>query len=184
MKKWCFILSGLLLAQGAQAAIVNGNFYGRVPGNPYINGTAMQGYEFIANRSCKDMSCVQQNIKLIDSQIADLLARRLAFAKRGAELKNSAIVSSTVQQNPNVITQVTRQAQAQGYPPEIAQSVFTEIDKQSQAYENKYEGMTPKPSPNSLGVPTENVNDPVITPTITPGTGVTPMITPNSTSMP
>jgi len=184
MKKGLFILIVWLVTIPALAVIVDNNFYGSVPGNPYINGTAMQGYEYIANRSCKDMSCVQQNIKLIDSQIADLLARRLAFVKRGAQLKSSATVSSTVQQNPNVITQVTRQAQTQGVPPEVAQAVFSEIDKQSQAYENKYEGLTPQPSPNSLGVPTHNVNNPVITPTITPGVGVTPTITPGAPGQP
>lgn len=168
----------------AMGAIVNGNYYGRVVGNPYINGTAIQGYELIATRSCKDMSCVQQNIRLIDSQIADLLARRLAFTKRAAQLKNSAVVSDNNQQNPNIITQVTRQAQAQGVPPEIAQSVFQEIDKQSQAYEQKFSGMTPQPSPNSLGVPTHNVNNPVITPTIQPGIGVTPTITPGAPGQP
>lgn len=184
MKKGLFILFGIMIGADVQAALVQGFVYGRVPGNPYVDGTAMQGYEYIATRSCKDMSCVQQNIKVIDSQIADLLARRLAFVKRGAQLKNSAIVAPTVQQNPNVITQVTRQAQAQGYPPEIAQSVFTEIDRQSQAYENKFEGMTPQPSPNSLGVPTPNVNNPVITPTITPGIGVTPTVTPGAPGQP
>lgn len=174
----------LLLPLIANGAIVSGNYYGSVQGNPYINGTAIQGYELIATRSCKDMSCVQQNIRLIDSQIADLLARRLAFAKRAAQLKNSVVVSDNVQQNPNLITQVTRQAQAQGVPPEIAQSVFQEIDKQSQAYEEKYHNMTPQPSPNSLGVPTHNVNNPVITPTITPGLGVTPTITPGAPGQP
>lgn len=184
MKKGFIVILGLLITVTVQATIISGTLYGSVPGNPYINGTAMQGYELIANRSCKDMSCVQQNIRLIDSQIADLLARRLAFVKRGAELKNSAIVSNNVQHNPNIITQVTRQAQAQGYPPEIAQSVFQEIDRQSQAYENKYENMTPRPSPNTLGVPTPNVNNPVITPTITPGMGVTPTVTPGAPGQP
>lgn len=183
MKKKLLMLLAMVCPL-ANGAIVNGSFYGSVPGNPYINGTAIQGYELIATRSCKDMSCVQQNIRLIDSQIADLLARRLAFAKRAAQLKNSAVVSDNTQQNPNVITQVTRQAQAQGVPPEIAQSVFQEIDKQSQAYEEKYQYQTPQPSPNSLGVPTHNVNNPVITPTIMPGQGVTPTITPGAPGQP
>jgi chorismate mutase len=181
MKKgYFFFFLTFLLPLATQGAIVRGNFYGSVPGNPYVNGTALQGYELIANRSCKDISCVQQNIKLIDSQIADLLARRLAFAKRAAMLKNSAVVSDSQQQNPNMITQVTRQAQAQGIPPEIAQSVFQEIDKQSQTYENKFKNLTPEPSPNSLGAPTVNVTNPVITPTITPGVGATVTVTPGS----
>jgi chorismate mutase len=173
-------LLGLFLATEAQAALVNGYYYGKVLGNPYINGTALQGYEYIATRSCKDLSCIQQNIKLIDSQIADLLARRLAFIKRGAQLKNSSIVSGSVQTDPNVITQVIRQAQSQGYEPEIAQSVFKEIDKESKAFESKYQGLAPSPAPNSLGVPTHNVNNPVVTPTITPGIGVTPTVTPGA----
>lgn len=179
-----FSVLGMLLMADVQAAIVAGTLYGGVPGNPYVDGTAMQGYELIAKRSCSEMSCVQQNIRLIDSQIADLIARRLAFVKRGAQLKNSAIVSDTTQQNPNVINQVTRQAQTQGYPPEIAQSVFTEIDKQSQAYENRYEGHTPQAAPDSLATPVGNVNNPVITPTITPGQGVTPTITPGAPGQP
>lgn len=184
MYRGLIIVGLLLVAMSSQATIVTGMLYSARPGNPYVNGTALQGYEYIANRSCSDMSCVQQNIKLIDSQIADLLARRLAFVKRGAELKNSAVVPGNVQQNPNIINQVTRQAQAQGYPPEIAQSVFQEIDKQSQAYENRFEGMTPRPSPGSFGVPTHNVNNPVVTPTISPGQGVTPTITPGAPGQP
>ncbi len=180
MKKGCIFLLGLLIASTSEAAIVQGIIYGTVPGNPYINGTASQGYDLIARRSCKDMSCVQQNIKVIDSQIADLLARRLAFVKRAAQLKGTAVFSGNTQQNPNVITQVTRQAQAQGYPPEIAQAVFQEIDKQSHAYENKFAGQIPQPSPNSLGVPTPNINNPVITPTIIPGQGITPTVTPGA----
>jgi chorismate mutase len=179
-------LLGLLLVMPllATGAIVNGGFYGTVQGNPYINGTAIQGYELIATRSCKDMSCVQQNIRFIDQQIGTLLAQRLAFVKRGAQLKNSVIVSDNVQQNPGVITQMTRQAQAQGVPPEISQAVFQVIDQQSQAYENKFHNLTPQPSPNSLGVPTQDVNNPVTTPTITPGQGVTPTITPGAPGQP
>ncbi len=180
MKKGLLFLLLLFLPLPALPAIVNGTFYGVAPGNPFISGTALQGYELIARRSCKDLSCVQQTIKFIDTQIADLLARRLAFAKRAAELKNSAIVSFSQQQNPNVINQVTRQAQAQGVPPEIVQSVFQEIDRQSQAYEDKFHNLTPEPSPNSLGVRTPNLNNPVTTPTITPGQGYYQTVTPGA----
>lgn len=181
MKKRLWTLM-LLIPLGVEAGILGPdyNLYGAVQGNRFINGTAIQGYELIARRSCKDMSCVQQNIRLIDSQIGDLLARRLAFVKRAAELKSSAVVSDNTQQNPNIITQMTRQAQAQGVPPEIAQAIFQEIDRQSQAYESKFHGLAPQPSPNSLGVPTHDVTNPVITPTITPGVGVTPTITPGA----
>jgi chorismate mutase len=182
-KGWFFLIS-LLLPLAGLGAIVNGNYYGTVQGNPYINGTALQGYQLIATRSCKDMSCVQQNVKFIDSQIADLIARRLAFVRRGAELRNSAVVSDNAQDNPNMIIQVIRQAQAQGYPPQIAQAIFQEIDRQSQAYAEQFRGLTPAPSVNSLGVPTPNVNNPVITPTIEPGMGVTPTITPGAPGQP
>ncbi len=183
MKKVIFGLA-LFVPLAASGAMINGFYSGSVQGNPYISGNALAGYEYIANRSCKDMSCVQQNIRFVDSQIATLLAQRLAYVKRGAQLKNSAIVSDNTQQNPGVILQVIRQAQAQGIPPEIAQSVFQEIDKQSQAYEQKFAGMIPQTSPNSLGVPTQNVNNPVVTPTIIPGQGVTPTITPGAPGQP
>src|SRR5579883_1367753 len=111
MKKGFFIFVVLFLAANADAFLVKGYYTSKVPGNPYIDGTALQGYQYIADRSCKDISCVQQNIKLIDQEIANLLARRLAFVYRGAQLKNSAIVSQNVQHDPNVITQVIRQAQ-------------------------------------------------------------------------
>ena len=184
MKKGFLALFMLLTSVSSQAAFINGTLYGTVPGNRFINGTAMQGYLLIATRSCKDLSCIQQNLRYIDSQIADLLARRLAFVQRGAQLKNSAVVPANSQQNPNVITQVTRQAQAQGYPPEIAQSVFQEIDRQSQAFETRYLGLAPQPSVNSFSTPTGNVSNPVITPTITPGLGVTPTVNPGQVSLP
>lgn len=142
-----------------------------VNGHMLVNGTAMQGYEMIAS-TCKDMRCVQQNIQVIDSQIADLIARRLAFVKRGAQLKTSVVVPNNIQPNPGVINQVTQQAQYQGYPPEIAQSVFRELDKQSTDYENRFTRLNPTPSPNTSSIPTPIIN--------TPNQNLTPQIVPDT----
>lgn len=163
MKKGLWIILILLLPF---PFVVQATLY---QGHMLVNGTAMDGYEIIA-RTCKDLSCVKQNIQLIDIQISDLIARRLAFVRRGGELKNSAVVPDNEHLSANVITNVTRQAQYQGYPPEIAQSVFKELDLQSQAYENKFHGtVVPRVSPGSSSIPTPNVNDPRMVPTITPG---------------
>lgn len=157
------VLSVFLWPSGADATLVNGHML--------VNGTAMEGYELVA-RSCKDMRCVQQNIQVIDSQIADLIARRLAFVKRGAQLKTSVVVSDNIQSNPSIINQVTKQAQYQGYPPEIAQSIFREIDKQSANYESKYSRLNPTPIPNTSSIPTPIINTPNqnLTPEIVPDT--------------
>lgn len=165
MKKGLLFLIALLLPLVAEATLIEGH--------NIINGTAMQGYELIAKRSCTNMSCIQQNLQVIDSQIADLLARRLAFVKRGAELKNSVVVADDNQVDPNVIRNVTRQAQFQGYPPEIAQAVFREINAQSQAYEQRYAGLNPVARPQTSSIPTSDRGiNPVITPSITHGAQV------------
>lgn len=178
MKKILSVL--ILLLPLTLSAALDTSFYRSVPGNPFINGTAVEGYELLASRSCMDLSCVQQMIRVIDSQIGDLLARRLAFVKRGAQLKSSAVMSNNDQVDPNVIGQMTRQAAAQGVPSEIAQAVFTEIDKQSQAFESKFKGLPPNAPPGALATPTHNVSDPVITPTITHGWGATQTIVPGA----
>lgn len=160
MKQVISLLLLALLPVVALATLINGH--------NIVNGTAMQGYELIA-RTCKDISCVQQNVQMIDSQIADLLARRLAFIRRGGELKNSNAVAPNVQLNPNQMRDITRQAQYQGYPPEIAQSIFKEIDRQSTDYENKFKGTVPADVlPNTSSTPTPPVNNPVLTPSIIP----------------
>jgi chorismate mutase len=161
MKKEILIAFTMLFPLVAQARLVNGH--------NIINGTATQGYGIIA-RFCRDISCVQQNIQFIDTQIANLIAQRLAYVERGALLKNSAVAPQNDQLDPNVILQVTRQAQFQGYPPEIAQAIFKEIDKQSRAYESRYRNLPPTSSPGTFSTPTPPVvNIPYVTPTITPG---------------
>lgn len=151
IKVICVLLALFLLPEVSDATLVNGHML--------VNGTAMQGYELIAS-SCKDMRCIQQNIQLIDSQIADLIARRLAFVKRGAALKTSVVVANNIQPNPTMIRQVTTQAQYQGYPPEIAQAIFREIDRVSQDYENRYSRLNPVPSPNTSSIPTPTLINP------------------------
>ena len=54
-------------------------------------GNLTEGYGYLADR-CKDLGCVQQNLQMIDGQIAALVAKRLSFVKRAAQIKNNSVL--------------------------------------------------------------------------------------------
>ena len=97
-----------------------------------------EGYS-VMTQSCEDIDCVQNNIQIIDGQIASLVAKRLAYVKRGAELKNKDV---RLPKEPGGYTD-TRQdigveAKQMGSSPAAAQGVLKAIDQQSNAYEEQF----------------------------------------------
>lgn len=129
MKKWTLGIALSLPMLTAQASFKH-------------QDNMMSGYEKIAEH-CKNMSCVQQNVQMIDSQIATLIAKRLAYVKRGHYLKSRNV---RLQNQPGIgndtMNAVGGQADYQGYPPGVAKEVFGKIIEQSNKYE---ESLNKKP---------------------------------------
>ncbi|MDQ2993754.1 MAG: hypothetical protein M3R00_02245 [Pseudomonadota bacterium] len=97
-----------------------------------------EGYEWMT-KNCNDIACVQDNIGLIDGQIAALVAKRLAYVKRGAEIKNHNVLMS---KEPGGYTassaETTGEAKDMGTSPAAARGVFKALDQQSKDYEKKF----------------------------------------------
>lgn len=87
---------------------------------------------------CQDLECVRNNIDAIDSQIVALLGQRLAYVKRAGQLKPPATSVNDRSREIQILNKVAQQAQALGFSPIIARSVFSTILLQSNLYEQNY----------------------------------------------
>lgn len=96
-----------------------------------------EGYEWLSQQ-CKDLQCIQDNLSNIDAQIAALVAKRLAFVKRGAELKNGNVLAPKTPGYGDTTKRATEQAEQIGTSKGSVGSVFETLDKQSNEYEKKY----------------------------------------------
>lgn len=105
-----------------------------------------EGYEWMTKK-CDNLDCVSGNIALIDGQIASLMAKRLAYVRRGAEIKNHSVL---IAKEPGGYTSSTQdsmqEAKQMGTSPGAVGDVFKSIEKQSSDYERKFL----KPSPQQL----------------------------------
>lgn len=91
-----------------------------------------------AAEQCQDLKCVRDNIDAVDSQIVTLLGQRLAYVKRAGELKGPDISVRDRSREAAIMSKVTAEAQAVGYSPFVARSVFTTILLQSTVYEQQF----------------------------------------------
>ncbi len=98
-----------------------------------------EGYDYLATQ-CKDLQCVSDNLELIDQQIGALVAKRLAYVKRGADLKNHNVLApkEAGAGYGNSVQRATSQAAEMGASKGAVGSVFESIQKQSNEYEQKY----------------------------------------------
>lgn len=98
-----------------------------------------EGYDYLATQ-CKDLQCVSDNLELIDQQIGALVAKRLAYVKRGATLKNNNVLApkGVGAGYGNSVQRATNQAVEMGASKGAVGSVFDSIQKQSNEYEQKY----------------------------------------------
>ena len=98
-----------------------------------------EGYDYLATQ-CKELQCISDNLEMIDQQIGALVAKRLAFVKRGAQLKNSNVLAPKAAGSGygNSIERATSQATEMGTSKGAMGSVFESIQKQSNEYEKKY----------------------------------------------
>ena len=119
------------------------------------NSNLSQGYDSLATQ-CKDLQCVADNLDLIDQQIGALVAKRLAYVKRGADLKNTNVLAPKAPGAGygNAVEQATAQAKGMGTSKGAVGSVFESIQKQSNEYEKKYLKPVKKPqTPQSFITP-------------------------------
>jgi chorismate mutase len=98
-----------------------------------------EGYDYLATQ-CKEIQCIADNLELIDQQIGALIAKRLAYVKRGAELKNTNVLvpKEAGAGYGNTVEKATAQATEMGASKGAVGSVFESIQKQSNEYEQKY----------------------------------------------
>ena len=102
-------------------------------------GNLSQGYDHLA-KQCRDLQCIQGNLNMIDGQIAALVAKRLAFVRRSAAIKNSNVL---LQNKPglgttNVGKEGAARAKFLGFDKKVGGSVFKSIHKMSDTYEKEY----------------------------------------------
>lgn len=103
-----------------------------------------QGYDFLA-KQCNDLDCIQANMDMIDGQIAALITKRLAFVKRGAEIKNTNVLAPKTVGYGNISERAGDQAKAMGTSASTMGGVFDAIQKQSEDYEKQYLKSAEKP---------------------------------------
>lgn len=98
-----------------------------------------ESYDYLAER-CRDLGCIQDNIAIIDGQIAALVAKRLAFVKRSAQIKNNNVL---LQKKPgfgngNAEQEGAARAGYLGSDKKVGGEVFKSIHKMSDEYEKGY----------------------------------------------
>lgn len=108
-------------------------------------GNLSEGYNYLADR-CRDLQCIQDNVAIIDGQIAALVAKRLAFVRRSAELKNSNVL---LKNKPGLGSGSAQQEGADragylGYDKKVGGEVFKSLHKMSDDYEKGYLKTAPK----------------------------------------
>lgn len=103
-----------------------------------------EGYDFLA-KQCNDLDCIQGNIDMIDAQIATLVTKRLAFVRRGAQIKNTNVLAPKTVGYGNLSQRAGDQAKAMGTSAGTLSGVFDAIQKQSEDYEKQYLKPVEKP---------------------------------------
>lgn len=101
------------------------------------------GYEAMTG-NCETYECVQNNVQMIDTQIAALVAKRLAYVKRGAEIKNHDVRLPKEPGGYHGSGQSAETAKAIGGSPGATGNVFKELNKQSDDYEKQFLKKSPR----------------------------------------
>jgi len=79
-----------------------------------------------APADCRDMSEVRAEIDRVDDALLDLLAQRVGYIERAAELKPSAGIPANVPSRVSeVLARVGAGAQARGAPAELATRLWS-----------------------------------------------------------
>ena len=105
-----------------------------------------EGYDWLA-KQCNDLDCIQGNMDMIDGQIATLVTKRLAFVKRGAQLKNTNVLAPKTAGYGNISQRAGEQAKQMGSSAGAMGGIFNALQKQSDDYEKKYLTPVVKPKP-------------------------------------
>jgi chorismate mutase len=115
-----------------------------------------QGYDALSTQ-CQDLQCIADNLDLIDQQIGALIAKRLAYVKRGAYLKNTNVLAPKAagEGYGNTVQQATSQATGMGASKGAVGSVFESIQKQSNEYEKKYLKPVKQPDSSQFSQPSQ-----------------------------
>lgn len=90
--------------------------------------------------ACHDMTCVDNHLNAVDSQITELLGERMAYVQVGAKFLNKNQPLYSQARYNEILNRVTQEAEAIGYPPIVARVVFSSIVLQSNVYSQRFQG--------------------------------------------
>lgn len=88
--------------------------------------------------NCQTLTCVRNEIDVIDEKIVVLIAQRLAYVKKAGELKKNRKIIHDCARERDILNQARKQAEKLGFSGSIAVEIFRTILAQSNLYELKY----------------------------------------------
>lgn len=103
-----------------------------------INATAFneqKNLNLSLSKDCTNLTCVRQNIDLIDSEIVKLIGLRLTYVKRAGELKQGNQPVHNQAREDQILANVVKLAKKYGYPSFIAAEIYKTILIQTNLYE-------------------------------------------------
>ena len=90
-------------------------------------------------KKCSNLTCVRECIDSIDAQIVNLIGQRLSYVKRAGEIKGKNIPIHDQKRENQILEKVGFLAEKQGYPAELAKSIYKTILETSNHYELEYQ---------------------------------------------
>lgn len=87
-------------------------------------------------QDCQTLSCVRNNIDLLDHELVQLIGKRLAYVKRAGEIKGHKKPIHDQAREDKILLEVGKQAEKAGYSGTIATEVFKTILAHSNIYES------------------------------------------------
>lgn len=91
--------------------------------------------DVIPPAACGDMPTLRDQIDRLDRELVSMIAVRLGYIGRAAEIKQSRDCVHDSGRIEDVVAKVRQAAERQGVPPDLVDRVWRELIAQSIAYE-------------------------------------------------
>ncbi len=88
-------------------------------------------------QECESMQDVRRAIDYLDEQLLDLLAKRISYIERAADIKTSIETIRDDERIESIIAKRKSQAAEHGYSEEFIESTFRQLIEYSVAHEMK-----------------------------------------------
>lgn len=92
---------------------------------------------FKAPAACESMKDVRQAIDSLDNQLLDILAQRIQYIERAAQIKTDPNTIRDEARIRAILDKRAGQAEEHGYRPEFIRQLFSELIEYSVAYEQE-----------------------------------------------